>query len=268
MTPRRLLDVGGTFVKCDDGRVVPIPSDGTREAIAAALREAVGPPDGLRELGIAIPGPFDFREGIFRMKHKFAAVYGESFRALAGIPEGVDVRFLHDVNAPLLGSLGQYPGNTVLVTLGTGLGFGCAVDNAVQMNDTGGPAYSLYNRPYGQGILEDAVSARGIRNAYARLTGDTEASALTISQRAYAGEDAALQVFSDLGAILGEALLPLLEEFRTEHLLFGGQISKSLSLFERPLRAALEGLETLRTVAHAPAGAVFAGLNALFTATT
>ena len=265
MTPRRLLDVGGTFVKCDDGRMVPIPSDGTREAIAVALREAVGPPDGLRELGIAIPGPFDYREGIFRMKHKFAAVYGESFRALAGIPEGVDVRFLHDVNAPLLGSLGQYPGNTVLVTLGTGLGFGCAVDSVVQMNEKGGPAYSLYNRPYGEGILEDAVSARGIRSAYARLTGDSEASVLTISLRAYAGEEAALQVFSDLGAILGEALLPLLEAFRTEHLLFGGQISKSLSLFERPLRGALEGLETLRTVAHAPDGAVFAGLNRLFT---
>ena len=265
MTPRRLLDVGGTFVKCDDGRMVPIPSDGTREAIAAALREAVGPPEGLRELGIAIPGPFDFHEGIFRMQHKFAAVYGMSFRELAAIPEGVDVRYLHDVNAPLLGSLGQYPGNTVLVTLGTGLGFGCAIDNAVRMNETGGPAYSLYNRPYGDGILEDAVSARGIRSAYVRLTGDTEASPLTIARRAYNGEKAALQVFSDLGAILGEALLPLLEEFRTEHLLFGGQISQSLSLFERPLRDALEGLPRLRTVAHAPEGAVFAGLNSLFT---
>lgn len=265
MTPRRLLDVGGTFVKCDDGRMVPIPSDGTRAAIAAALREAVGPQEGLRELGVAIPGPFDYRQGIFRMQHKFAAVFGASFREMAGLPEEVDVRFLHDVNAPLLGSLDRYPGNTVLVTLGTGLGFGCAIDGVVQTNENGSPAHSLYNRPYGDGILEDAVSSRGIRSAYARETGDGDVSVLTIAQRAYAGEEAALRVFSEFGSILGEALAPVLEDFRTEHLLLGGQISKSLSLFEQPLRAALEGSDTLHTIAHAPEGAVFAGLNALFT---
>ena len=64
----RLLDVGGTFVKCADGRQVPIPSDGSREEIAAALAKAVGPLDGVKGIGVAIPGPFDYREGVFRME--------------------------------------------------------------------------------------------------------------------------------------------------------------------------------------------------------
>ena len=86
-----LLDIGGTFIKCSDGRVIPIPSAGAREAIAAALRKAVV---GADRLGIAIPGPFDYRLGIFRADHKFAAVKGLSFRELAGLPEGTDVRFI------------------------------------------------------------------------------------------------------------------------------------------------------------------------------
>ena len=244
MTPRRLLDIGGTFVKCDDGRMVPIPSGGTREEIAKALREAAGPAEGLRELAVAIPGPFDYRTGLFLMKHKFAAVYGENFRDLAGLPPETETRFVHDVVAVVLGSLRQYPGNLAVVTLGTGLGFCCAQDGKVLTNEAGSPSTPLYNRPYGDGILEDVVSARGIQNAYHRKTGLT-ATSKTIAERAYAGEEAALEVYLNLGEVLAGALQPMLEEYRIETLLFGGQISKSYSLFERPLLNGLAGLETL-----------------------
>ena len=73
----RLLDVGGTFVKCADGRQVPIPSDGSRDIIAAALTEAIGPVEGLKGVGIAIPGPFDYTQGIF---HVLTLVDGERIR--------------------------------------------------------------------------------------------------------------------------------------------------------------------------------------------
>ena len=89
----RLLDVGGTYIKCADGSQVPVPSGGSREAIAAALKKAVGPTDGLRGIAVAIPGPFDFTQGIFLMEHKFAAVKGQRFRSLAEVPETVPLRF-------------------------------------------------------------------------------------------------------------------------------------------------------------------------------
>ena len=150
-----LLDVGGTFIKCEDGRQVPIHSDGTVQEISAALRAAAGPApaDGV---GVAIPGPFDYREGIFRMTHKFAAVNGMPFRELAGIPDEVPLRMMHDVNAALLGAhvLSGQQGNAALVTMGTGLGFAYSIDGRPQCNDAGSPARSLYNLPYVDGILE------------------------------------------------------------------------------------------------------------------
>ncbi len=260
-----LLDVGGTFVKCEDGRQVPIHSDGTVQEISAALRAAVGPApaDGV---GVAIPGPFDYREGIFRMTHKFAAVNGMPFRELAGIPDEVPLRMMHDVNAALLGAhvLSGQQGNAALVTMGTGLGFAYSIDGRPQCNDAGSPARSLYNLPYADGILEDAVSARGIRNAYRDRTRQDIGSAHLIAQRAYAGDVDAQEVFSDLGRTLGEFLPPLLEKLGTETLWFGGQISKSFSLLERPLRNALADALPGLSVSPLPAGAVFAGLKTLF----
>lgn len=260
----RLLDVGGTFVKCTDGRQVPIPSDGSREAIAAALVDAVGPAEGLKGVGIAIPGPFDYVHGVFLMKHKFSSVYGCSFRDLARLPESVELKCHHDVNAMLRGAihkLGLEKENTALVTLGTGLGFAYAVDGQVQYNAMGSPACNLWNIPLeGGGILEDRISARGIRAAYVRLTGNDEPSVQTIARRAYSGEESALEVFSDLGDQLGKALAGLAGELDIDTLLMGGQIAKSLSLMLRPLQNRLEGIRILPV----PEGAVFEGLSTLF----
>lgn len=261
------LDVGGTSIKCSDGRVIPSCSGGSKEQVADALRSAVRDPDGLEGIGIAIPGPFDFKEGIFRMEHKFAAVKGKPFRLLAGIPARIPVRFLHDVHAALCGAgriLGLQGGNTALVTLGTGLGFGYTAGGQIQANENGSPARSLYNIPCRSGILEDYVSARGIRNAYARMTGESGVTALQVAQRALAGDVSAMEAYSVTGALLGEYLPSLLEELDIDTLLFGGQVAKSFGLMKRPVLNALEGLPRLTRVEVLPEGAVFEGLASLF----
>ena len=101
-----LLDIGGTFVKSSLGIAgkgavegtfmsTPISSNGTAEEITEAFRTAVsGQIRRAAEEGFAIeavcaalPGPFDYKKGIFLMKHKFAAVYGVSFREILGDDE-------------------------------------------------------------------------------------------------------------------------------------------------------------------------------------
>lgn len=256
-----LVDIGGTFIKRADGRQFPISSDGSRDAIAGAIRKAIGPTDGLDGIGVAIPGPFDYQRGIFRMEHKFAAVNGEAFRELARIPDRIALRFHHDVNAVLLGAIRILKcRNAALVTLGTGLGFAYAVNGQVQYNEKGSPARSLWNLPYQGGILEDAASARGIRIAYARMTGDGLQSALSIARKAYAGDTAAQAVYRNMGTLLGEYLKPLQEELKFTTLLLGGQVSKSLDLFQPGLRESLPDA----AICQAPEGAVFEGLSSLF----
>ena len=243
-TPRKIsLDVGGTFVKCSDGRKVPIDSAGSREAIVAALREAVGPLEGLEAVGVCIPGPFDYREGIFLMKHKFAAVYGERFADLVQAPDA-SFHFIHDVNAPLLGLLRLHPelqkGRVALVTLGTGLGFSYAVDGEVQMNEKLSPARSLYNVPFREGVLEDYVSRRAILKAYGK---PAEGDVKEISDRARAGEPDAVEAFLAAGRAFAEGAGPLLRELGITNVWFGGQIAKSFDLMRPAAEALLPGID-------------------------
>ena len=144
------LDIGGTFIKSalfSGGKLlrklpqVPTCSAGTREDIEKSIRLAVRQAETFDRAAVSIPGPFDYSAGIFRMKHKFAAVDGCSFRDLSG---GVDAVFLHDANAFLLGELtfGSARGFSRAggVTLGTGLGAAFAVDGKLLTNPAGSTA--------------------------------------------------------------------------------------------------------------------------------
>ncbi len=254
-----LLDVGGTFIKCSDGREIPVNSAGSREEIAASLREAVGDAG---KVGVAIPGPFDYLNGIFLMKHKFAAVYGEHFADLAAPgPDSVSFRFIHDVNAALLGE--NPSGNTALVTIGTGLGFAYTLDGIIQKSPTGSPARSAYNLPYGDGILEDFISKRGIIRTYNELAGPSDVTVKEISERARAREKAAVLAFSRTGTILARALKPLLTELNINRVIMGGQISRSFDLMEEELRNGF-GPGISVTPSNDIGGAVFRGLASLF----
>lgn len=267
-----LLDVGGTFIKCSDGRSVPIDSDGSRESISASLRQAVGSASAEDSVAVAIPGPFDYKSGTFLMKHKFASVYGESFRSLAGIPDGAEVRYVHDVTGMLLGALTlpetlQYK-RVALITLGTGLGFAFAVDGKPQISASGSPAVPLYNRPYLDGTAEDYASKRGFSKAYRQVTGKPLPEGISVkglSESAMRGDRAALDTFSAVGTHLAEVSAPLLEELGIECLYLGGQISLSFHLMETSVRQGLAHVGTLRSLSRLPniATATFDGLRSL-----
>lgn len=257
-----LLDVGGTFIKCSDGRQIPIDSAGSRESIVSSLRDAVGDAD---KIAVAIPGPFDYENGMFLMKHKFAAVYGERFAQIAG--QERKYRFIHDVNCMLLGALQDQDlkkySRIALVTLGTGLGFTFAVDGLIQSNEMGSPAVPLYNRPYKDGIAEDYASKRGAMRAWSEVTGKPWPAGQSVKDivKTPAGEAA----FALMGGRLGEAAAPLLRELDIECLLLGGQIAKSFHLMEPSLRESLLTVRSLRCIVPLPNldDATFKGLETL-----
>ncbi|MBR0531970.1 MAG: ROK family protein, partial [Bacteroidales bacterium] len=243
----RLLDVGGTFVKCDDGRSVPIDSGGEASLISSSLREAVGDISDIDKIGIAIPGPFDYANGVFLMRHKFASVYGRSFRELVGIPDGIGLFFIHDVNCMLLGEMtagaAKGYGRVALVSIGTGLGFATSSGGKVLCNSTGSPAISIWDRPYRDGILEDYVSKRGILSLYRGLSGRDVPDVIDIEKAAEVSDGAALQTYGRIGSSLAEAIWGQLKVLGTECLLFGGGISHGFKYMEQSVKAALVGLE-------------------------
>lgn len=263
---RILLDVGGTFIKCDDGRSVPVDSGGDRASVATSLREAVGECAPGDLVAVAIPGPFDFGNGTFLMKHKFASVYGERFQDVAGIPEGVDVRFIHDVNCMLLGELVSGAGkgyrNVALVTLGTGLGFSMAIDRKILQAPSGSPAVSIYARPFRDGILEDYVSKRGILRMYELFGGSAGCTVKEVARRASLGEIAALGAFRQVAEILALSIRDVLQENRIECLLFGGQISHAFPFMQEAFEEPFRFLRRISTVSDFDR-ATFNGLEVL-----
>ncbi len=264
-----LLDVGGTFIKCSDGREIPIDSNGSSEAIKAAFAEAVGPFEG-KGIAVAMPGPFNYREGIFLMKHKFAAVYGENFRDVAGVPADVEIRYTHDVNGMLSGEMAYGNGNgydrVAMVTLGTGLGFSMYIDGEILMNENGSPLVSIFNRPFRDGVLEDYASKRGFLSTFERNGGKGVETVKEIGVLAAEGDKAALKTFCDVADVISSAIAPILEERGVECLLFGGQISRSFRFMEEQLKKGFEGLTSLKAISTISDfdNATFNGLRSLF----
>lgn len=231
------LDVGGTFIKSAlfrDGellrRLEPVPScsEGSGEAIAAAFRQVLRQAGEFAHLAVAVPGPFDYARGIFRMPHKFAAVNGRSFAELSGRDAEC---FLHDANAFLLGEMthGAARGFSRCggVTLGTGLGAAFASCGEIWTGNDGSPAaeVKLWNRPFRGKIAEDFISARAL------LARFPAGSVREIADRAKAGDPAAQQIWREYGAALFELLSKWQEELSPEVIVIGGGIGRDLALF-------------------------------------
>jgi glucokinase len=87
--------------------------------------------------------------------------------------------------------------------------------------------------------LEDTVSRRAIRRAYADATGDTDADVREIAGRARSGETSATGVLRPALRGLGSVLGPALREFGAGMLVVGGAMAGSWDLFEPWLREGL-----------------------------
>ena len=284
-----LLDVGGTFVKSSLGIAgkgavegtfdsTPMSSDGSAEEIETSFRTAVaGQMKRAEESGctvdavcVVMPGPFNYKEGIFLMKHKFASVYGRTFREVLGDVIGTDMRlaFAHDVNGALTGALTINPelkkGTVAMSTLGTGLGFSYAKDGIVQESVTGSPARDLWDAPYEGGILEDYISRRAIIRFYSELGGTLAEGedVKEISEKARKGDEKALEAFRSAGRHYVAGAKGLIEELGISHLLFAGQIARSFDLMEGVIREGLgEGVKV--SVVDDIQGTVLVGIASL-----
>ncbi len=186
---------------------------------------------------LAMPGPFDYAEGVSYMRHKMPYLYGVNLRHELGQRLGLEpkqVRFLNDAAAFLLGEAGAGAvrefSRTVGITLGTGIGSAFAIDGKIQSNGRGiPPGGEIWNFPFEGRIVEDLISTRSIRQNYAQLTGNQREVAAIAADAA--NDSAAAAVFAKLGRDLGRILRILLKNFAPDAVVLGGGISPSANLF-------------------------------------
>lgn len=237
-----VLDVGGSFLKYgvadEKGALLPgsvgeapARADESPEKVYEAFEEVIRRARETAPLAGAcacFPGPFDYTHGVFRMKHKFQALFGCSILPpfeRAGLP----VRFLHDSTAYILGEVSdgtlRDAKNPCCVMLGTGLGYTMMKEGKVLIDESQTPALSLWCAPFREGIAEDYVSTRAIQASYGQPL-----SVKDIAGLARQGNEKALQAFRKTGEALSELMGIIDRRFHPDKLALGGQIARSADL--------------------------------------
>ncbi|MEI6622596.1 MAG: ROK family protein, partial [Actinomycetes bacterium] len=258
--PQAILafDIGGTHVSAalvelpswlvvsDSERRRDLDAHGSADAILdaiaacghAVLTQALGRFDVSKVSGCAMPGPFDYDNGIghFEGVNKFESLNGCDVRTglldrLAAHLDGIT--FLNDADSFLLG---EWVSGAVVgadrvagITLGTGIGSAFMADGKLVGSGPDVPPFGEVHLLSIKGVpLEDVVSRKAVRVLYTQVSGTSELiDVQRICDLARAGDPAADQAVREPYSQLGAALVEWLIRFGASALVVGGSISKS-----------------------------------------
>ncbi len=244
------FDIGGSHIgaslcnletlQLEQTGSAPLPSNPASEEFIQILSRLGRSLSGAAEIAgtsLAFPGPFDYEAGISRMEHKLVALNGVDLKFALAAELGlqpIQIRFLNDAAAALLGEVGAGAAigvsRVVVLTLGTGIGSGFAVDGKIATEADGAPPDGeVWNLPFRGVTVEELISTRAIQKDYQERTGK-EASVASIAAEAATNPDARA-VFTHFGKHLGLFIEEMLEPFAPQIIVLGGGISQSSPLF-------------------------------------
>jgi glucokinase len=185
-----------------------------------------------RKIGIAMPGPFDYENGISYIKglDKYDALYNLNVKELLATELGInqnDIFMMNDASCFLKGEVfggaARDCNNIIGITLGTGLGSAVYKNGIMYDGD-------LYYMPYKDAAAEDYLSARWFIKRYKELTGSTVINVKEIRDR-IPGDELATSLFADFGNNLGEVLATYVKRHHAEVVVIGGNIINAWELF-------------------------------------
>lgn len=261
-------DVGGTQIKtallsAEGALAAPIskaparadlPREPMLEHLTACLLAAAenAPAGAVQGVRLAVPGPFDYPAGICKIEGlaKYGALYGVDLRAELGARLAArlgaaagDIRFQNDVAAFALGELrfGCAKGTArgLFVCIGTGCGSAFTLGEDLAPAGTPGMPTDgyIYPLPLRGKRIDDWLSRRGLQTLSGEMLGE-RLDGLALARRADAGDAGAQAVWQEFGALLAEALTPVLDAYCPALCCLGGQVTASGARFLPPLQAA------------------------------
>lgn len=253
------VDVGGSHISCaaydlnsrilieDSISEISLNNQGSKEEIVTVfgrlLRVCIAKvqADQLIGIGIAIPGPFDYTNGIalYTGKNaKFQSLYKENLRLAIQKNLGMEelsIRFINDATAFAIGEYfsGKLKGtkHSLAITLGTGLGSAFLSDGIpVIVEDTVPENGCIWHLPFENGIADDYFSTRGLINRFYERSGKKVNGVKEIVDLVKENIEAE-ELFYDFGKKLAIFLGSWIKKFKVEIIVFGGNISKASYLF-------------------------------------
>jgi glucokinase len=247
------VDLGGTNLRVaavdGEGRLldrvsVPAVYEAGPEQVVSDIVDAIHQvrgrvaSDGLRGVGIGVPGFIDIDAGIVVGAANLPGF--EGFPVRAEIQKHLETKILleNDANAAALGEMwigaGKDVKDLVLLTLGTGIGGGVIIGGRVLHGFLGmaGEFGHMTVFPDGNpcgcgnwGCLEKHASATAIAAMGRMMHFGRDTTSATVYELAVKGNQRALQVFESMGRALGIAIASLINIFNFPlYLLSGGPL--------------------------------------------
>lgn len=225
----------------------PVDSQENKEVILSAWCDIISKAfqnikNGARNVGIAMPGPFNYDQGISLIKDqdKFKSLYEvnvkEELAKRLDIPTE-NIHFINDAAGFLQGEVfaGAAKGNTSVLglTLGTGLGSSLCLNYKAFDAD-------LWNSEFLDGIAEDYLSTRWFVKRFNQLSGEVVAGVKELVEIVNTNHFAT-RVFMEFGYNLAQFLIPVIKKHKIDTVIVGGNIAQSFNAFAPELIATLKG---------------------------
>ncbi len=205
--------------------------------------------ESLAGIGFAMPGPFDYANGIalFERVEKYLKLYGvhidNEIRVRMQLPADLPVRFINDATAFAIAEawIGVGKGYEKIVALTLGTGFGSAfISNGIPvLEGSSVPEMGcVWHLPFGSGIADDYFSTRWFEKSYFLHTGKKVNGVKEIANL-YDTDEFAKGLLHEYGNNMGVFLSPWIQKFEGQHIVIGGNITGAYDKFGKSLTNAL-----------------------------
>ncbi len=193
-------------------------------------------------IGFAMPGPFDYLNGIAHFDHnvaKFENLHGlnvaTEIRNRLSLPVDCPVCFMNDASAFAAGEawVGAAADKTrsISITLGTGFGTALIVDGLPIVKGKGIPPKGcFYHVPFKDSIAEHYFCTRWFTSRWKEISGQQLKGVKPIADLS-STDERAMNLFVEYGQNMAEFLSPWLKEFEADALVFGGNVTGAYHLF-------------------------------------
>ncbi len=208
---------------------------------ATCIREVRPMEEVGRGIGIAIPGPFNYNEGIALMRGqgKYDVLYRQNVKRL--LADALDISadgisFANDAACYLLGETvsgaAKEAFNAIGITLGTGLGSARFHEGLAEDAD-------LWCAPFKESIIEEYISTRWFVSAYHEKTGRIVSGVREMIEQS--DDDTILElIFNEFAGNLAEFLEIFIKTDPPEVVVIGGNIANACCHFLPALKGELE----------------------------
>jgi len=199
-------------------------------------------------IGFAMPGPFDYKDGVSRMKQKLTSIYGMNIPSELDLilkkDRNLEMRFLNDATCFAIGEscMGRGAGKSKVVVLTLGTGFGSAFleqNIPIVKREDVPPEGCLWHLPFGENIADDYFSTKWFSKYYQDHFGKSVEGVRQIVDNS--DEKTIEQIFNAFSNNLSTFVGPHLEKFKAEILIIGGNISKAFPHFGSKIKTLIEG---------------------------